>query len=174
MNTKLFLLGLILVLAALLAAPVMADANTTGNTDVTGQVTSATISITPPSAVNLGPFVMGDRTGSSLTPGTVTVIAGTAGFPVAGIAYVVSTKDSNAGAGKGFMMNGTTQLSTTNKFMISPDGTTYYPADTGFSYQGSATDAKAMNLPFYAKQTIDGTETIGTYGIKITFTASLP
>ena len=172
MKSKLFLLGLILVLVALLAAPVMADnGGMSGNTPITGQVAAATISITAPSAVNLGKFIIGDMTGSSATPGIVTVTAGTAGYPVA---YSILASDSNIGAGKGFMMNGTTQISTTNKFMISPDGTTYSPADTGFTVTGSATKVDPINLPFYVKQTIDGKETLGTYGITITFTASIP
>ena len=175
MKSKLFLVGLVLVLVALAAVPVMADAGSTGNTNITGQVTAATITITAPSAVNLGPFVVGDMTGSSATPGTVTVTAGTAGYPVGGIAYSVSVVDSNTGAGKGFMMNGTTPLNT-NKFMISPGGTTpvYVAADVGFSYTGSATKVDPINLPFYVKQHIDGSEGLGIYGITINLTASLP
>ena len=144
-------------------------------TQTSGQINlvaaAATIKITAPSAFNLGPFIVGDMIGSSSTPGTVTVIVGAAGYPVA---YSVSAVDGNTGAGKGFMMNGTTPLSTTNKFMISPDGTTYSPADTGFSYTGSVADAKPINLPFYVKQTIDRSNILGTYGITISLTASLP
>jgi hypothetical protein len=70
-------------------------------------------------------------------------------------------------------MNGTTQLST-NKFMISPDGAAYSPADTGFSYTGSAANANPINLPLFVKQTISGTEGLGAYTITIALTASLP
>jgi type 1 fimbria pilin len=176
MKRKLILLGLILVLVVLVVAPVAAagTVGNTGNTDITGQVTTPTISITAPSAVSLGSFVVGDMTGSSSTPGTITVTAGTDGYPKAGIAYSVSAVDNNDGAGKGFMMDGKTQLSTTNKFMISPNDTTYSPADTGFEVTGSATKGDPINLPFYVNQTIEGTEAPGVYGITITFTASIP
>jgi hypothetical protein len=176
MKRKLFLSGLILVLAAILAAPVMALADESGTTPVTGEVVAATISITAPSPIDLGPFVVGDMTGNSATPGTVKITAGTDPYPVV---YSVSVKDSNTNPSTaGFMMNGTTPLSTksTSKFMISPDGTppTYVAADAGFNYTGSATNADPINLPFYVKQTIDGTETSGIYHITIKFTASLP
>jgi hypothetical protein len=174
MKRKLFLLGLVLVLAAVTVVPLAVSADTSGTTITTGDVTAATITITAPSAINLGHFKVGDMTGNSSTPGTVIVTAGTAGYPVAGIAYSILAQDSKTGAGKGFMMDGTTPLSTTNKFMISPDGTTYSPADTGFTVTGSATKVDPINLPFYVKQTIDGKETLGTYGITITFTASIP
>ena len=176
MKSKLFLIGLVLVLVVLAAAPVMADSGVP-STIGTGQITAATITITPPSTLDLGKLVMGDNTTSSATPGTVTVTAGTAGYPAVGIAYSILVKDSNPNPSTaGFMMNGTTQLSTTNKFMISPGGTTpvYVAADVGFSYTGNAKNADPINLACYAKQTIDGTEAVGTYGITITFTASLP
>ena len=131
----------------------------------------ATISITAPNAVNLGTFHVGDLVGSSSPSGTVTITANKDSFPVT---YSILAVDTNTGAGKGFMMNGTTPLSTTNKFMISPDGVTYSPADTGFSYNGSAIDAKPINLPLYVKQTVDGTEALGAYGITISLIASLP
>jgi hypothetical protein len=133
-------------------------------------VADATISITEPSAIVLDLIKRG-TTGSSSIPGTVTITASKDGYP---IAYSILAIDTNTGTDKGFMMNGSTPLSTTNKFMISPDGTTYSPADTGFSYNGSAKDAKPINLPFYAKQTTDGSEALGTYGITISLTASLP
>ena len=175
MKSKLFLIGLILVMVALTVAPVMANGDPSATTITTGDVTAATITITAPSAINLGHFKVGDMTGSSLTPGTVTVTAGTAGYPVEGIPYSILAQDSNTGSGKGFMMNGTTPLNT-NKFMISPGGTTpvYVAADTGFSYTGNAKNADPINLPYYVKQTIDGTETVGTYSITITLTVSLP
>jgi len=171
MKRKLWLLGLILILAAITILPFEVFADTNGTTSVTGQVESATISITAPSPVNLGLFKVGDLTGSSQTPGTVTVTAGTKPYP---FAYSVLAVDANEGAGKGFMMNGTTPLSTTNKLQISPDSTTYYPADTGFSYTGSAANGNPINLPFFAKQTISGTEIDGNYSITIKFSASLP
>jgi len=173
---RIFLIGLIMVMVALTIVPFAASADTSGSTPITGQVAPATISITAPSAVNLGRFIVGDLTGHSSTPGTVIVTAGTAGYPAEGVAYSVLAVDSNTGAGKGFMMNGTTQLSTTNKFMISPGGTTpvYVAADVGFSYTGTATNVNPINLPFYVKQHIDGSEGLGIYGITITFTVSLP
>jgi hypothetical protein len=60
--------------------------------------------------------------------------------------------------------------------MISPGGTTpvYVAADVGFSYTGTATNVNPINLPFYVKQHIDGSEGLGIYGITITFTVSLP
>jgi hypothetical protein len=131
----------------------------------------ATISITAPNAVNLGMLHVGNLVGSSSPPGTVTITASKDSFPVA---YSILAIDTNTGTGKGFMMNGPTPLSTTNKFMISSDGVTYSPADTGFSYNGSATDAKPINLPLYVKQTVDGTEALGAYGITISLIASLP
>jgi hypothetical protein len=174
MKRKLIVIGLVLVMVALTVVPLAVSADTSGTTITTGDVTAATITITAPSAINLGHFKVGDMTGSSSTPGTVTVTAGTAGYPAAGVPYSILVLDSNTGADKGFMMNGTTPLSTTNKFMISPDGTTYSPADTGFTVTGSATKVDPINLPFYVKQTIDGKEALGTYNITITFTASLP
>jgi type 1 fimbria pilin len=171
---RIFLIGLIMVMVALTVIPFAAYADTSGSTPITGQVAPATISITAPSAVNLGRFIVGDLTGHSSTPATVIVTAGTAGYPAEGVAYSVLAVDSNTGAGKGFMMNGTTQLSTTNKFMIGSDGINYVPADEGFSYTGTATNANPINLPFYVKQHIDGSEGLGIYGITITFTVSLP
>jgi hypothetical protein len=58
--------------------------------------------------------------------------------------------------------------------MIGSDGANYVPADEGFSYTGNAANANPINLPFYVKQHIDGSEALGTYGITITFTVSLP
>ena len=174
MKRKLIVIGLVLVMVALTVVPLAVSADTSGTTITTGDVTAATITITAPSAINLGHFKVGDMTGSSSTPGTITVTAGTDGYPKAGIAYSVSAVDNNDGAGKGFMMDGKTQLSTTNKFMISPNDTTYSPADTGFEVTGSATKGDPINLPFYVNQTIEGTEAPGVYGITITFTASIP
>jgi hypothetical protein len=74
-------------------------------------------------------------------------------------------------------MSGTDQLSTTNKLLISPDGITYFPADTGFAYSGNATSNETINLPFYVKQTISEDEIPGVFTIftiTISFTASLP
>ncbi len=171
MKKKLLLLGLILLSAALAAGPVAALAGTTGGTLVTGQVTEATISITSPSPIVLANFTVGDVTGNSTTPGTVIVTAGTAGYPVA---YSILATDNNTGAGRGFMMDGIKQLSPTNKFYISYDGVSYSPADTGFTYSGSATNDNATNLPFHVKQTVSGNETAGTYKITVVFTASIP
>jgi hypothetical protein len=72
------------------------------------------------------------------------------------------------------MMNGTTQLSSTNKFFISADGISYKSADEAISYNGTANDASAKALPLYVKQTISGNEPAGTFQITIAFTASIP
>jgi len=171
MKRKLFLLGIILLSAALAAGPVAVFAETDDTTLVSGEVTSATISITAPEAIDLSYFTIGDVTGNSSIPGTVTVTAGTAGYPVA---YSILAADSNTGTGRGFMMNGENQLSPTNKFYISPDGISYYPADEGFSYSGIATEELEADLPLCVKQTIAGDETPGVFNITIAFTASLP
>jgi hypothetical protein len=171
MKRKLFLLGLILLSAALVAVPVAAFAETDGSTVISGEVTAATITVVAPEAIDLSNFVIGEISGNSSTPGTVTVTAGTAGYPVA---YSVLASDANTGDGRGFMMSGANQLSPSNKFHISPDGDSYYPADIGFSYSGIATEELEAPLPLYVKQAISGNETPGVYTITIAFTASLP
>ncbi len=172
MKRKLFLLGLILLSATLAAVPVAAFAETGGgNTVVSGEVTAATITIIAPDAIDLSDFVIGDITGNSTIPGTVTVTAGTAGYPVA---YSILAADSNTGDGRGFMMSGANQLSPTNKFYISPDDDSYYPSDIGFSYSGIATEELEAPLPLYVKQAVTGNETPGVYTITIAFTASRP
>ena len=171
MKRKLFLLGLILLSAALAAVPVAAFADGDGNTVISGEITAATVTIIAPEAIDLSNFVIGEITGNSTIPGTVTVTAGTAGYPVA---YSILASDSNAGDGRGFMMNGASQLSPANKFYISPDGDSYYPSDIGFSYSGIATEELEANLALYVKQAIVGDETPGVYTITIAFTASLP
>jgi hypothetical protein len=147
-------------------------AEATGTTPITLEISEATVSITPPSAVTLGNASAGEMIGSSAVPGEVIVTPGTAGYPVA---YAVTASDANLGAGRGFMMNGNQPLSGTNKFFISGNMTGFAPSDAGITYTGIATGDNATNLlPFYVKQRVDGTEVPGQYSIAIRFTASLP
>jgi hypothetical protein len=171
MNTKVMLVPVILGAAILALTQGMVLAGPSGSTAITMEISPATISITPPSPVALGQAMPGDLVGSSATPGVITVIPGTSGFPVA---YSVYAADANQGPGRGFMMKGSVPLSQTNKFLISSNNTAFTPADLGITYTGLATANSTNLLPFFVKQHITGDEPKGSYNITVSFTASLP
>jgi hypothetical protein len=171
MKKRLTLLSLVLLAAMMALSQGVVFAGPSGTTTITGEISTATISITPPSAVSLGRFTIGDMTGTSATPGVVTVTPGTSGFPVA---YSVFAADANQGAGKGFMMSGSNQISATEKFMIGSSSSEFSPADVGITYTGLASANSTNQLPFFVKQRISGNETAGTYSITVAFTASMP
>lgn len=116
------------------------------------------ITVTPPSAIDLGAMTAGVYNfGSSTSNGTVeTNVA----------SWQVTAKDAANG---GFMKSGATAL--TNKFQVSLDNSTFADANTGITYDNTLNPDK--ELPFYVKQNVDQNDAGGSYSITITFTGSI-
>ncbi len=158
------MLGIVLVLMAALVIPggVVAGVPAGPTTEVTGNITEATITITAPSAIAFGNFVFGDNIGQSATDGTVTVTPASRNGTA--VPWQLTAKDNDNG---GYMKSGVTPL--LSKLQISKDGSTYAFADTGITYTGNGNGT----LPFWAKQNIAGSEAVGAYAITITFTGAV-
>jgi hypothetical protein len=160
---RILTLGIVLALMAALVISGGIVAGVPPNiTDVTGNITEATITITAPSAIAFGMFVVGDNIQQSATNGTVVVTP--ASRNATAVSWSVDAEDLT---NSGYMMDGATSL--TNPLQISKDGSSYSDADPGITYTGTGNGA----LPFWAKQNIAGDEDVGTYAITITFTGGL-
>jgi hypothetical protein len=161
---RILTLGIVLVLMAALVIPggVVAGVPAGPTTEVTGNITEATITITAPSAIAFGNFVFGDNIGQSATDGTVTVTPASRNGTA--VPWSVTAADATNG---GFMMNGATPL--LSKLQISKVNSGYTDADTGITYTGNGNGT----LPFWAKQNIAGSEATGAYTITITFTGAV-
>jgi hypothetical protein len=129
---------------------------------VSGGGSSATIEVTPPSALAFGNFTVGNNTQQSATKLTVVVTD----TPTS---WTVTAKDQNVGSETGYMLSGATQL--TSKLQISKDSSTWADANVGITYNGTA--AGNYTLPFWARQNIVGNETAGSYNITIVFTGEM-
>jgi len=165
MKKRILILGVVLALvtAMIIPAAVVAD---TGNTDVTGNIVAATITITAPPAINLGILTWGDNTGNST--GSVSVTANSrnpsqSNWQVSAI----DAKPSNTGY---MVKSGSTPLAS-GKLQISPDNSSWNTADTAITWTGNMSGTHS--IPFYVKQTINQVEVAGNYSITITFTASI-
>jgi hypothetical protein len=158
------LLGIVLAVIAAISVPAAVFAIGSINTTlVTGSIVEATVTVTAPSAIAFGMFVVGDNIQQSTTDGTVVVTANSRNG--ANVHWQVAANDTANG---GFMKTGATPLN--SKLLISKDGSSYANADTpGITYTGTG----AGTLPFWAKQNITGNETVGSYSITITFTGSV-
>jgi hypothetical protein len=158
------MLGIVLAVIAAISVPAAVFAIGSINTTlVTGSIVEATVTVTAPSAIAFGMFVVGDNIQQSTTDGTVVVTANSRNG--ANVHWQVAANDTANG---GFMKTGATPLN--SKLLISKDGSSYANADTpGITYTGTG----AGTLPFWAKQNITGNETVGSYSITITFTGSV-
>lgn len=193
---KILALAFVLAMVAILAVPMAATAATgTGGTPVGGSIVAGTITVTPPSAINFA-VLNASKTvpeeSQSLTPGKVTVVAGTSGKT----AWTMTAK-STGGTYPGFLAYGATRLDqplliaqalsgtlagwylasgATGTTTIPPTGGDYFTATQAVAsgtllYSGpdSVTD-----IFLYAKQWVDQHDTTaGVYSCTITFTASI-
>ena len=145
-----------MMLVVAMAVPVMA-----ADTVIDGNVVE-TVEVTAPANFSLGNMSAGATAESGLKTGTVKANA----------AWQVTAKDvKETSAGK--MVSEANVLA--NKMEVSADNTTYYAADIGLTYSGSATGETGSTLNFYAKQQVTFDDVVATgYTITITFTGSLP
>jgi hypothetical protein len=154
---KLLVLIGVMALVAALVVPIAASADAP-TAIVSGTMPGESITVTPPSALNFGPFVLGMN-------GPVQAYGGYAGSVTAfANTWQVYVTASNAG-----FMRAAQDLAT--QLQISDGTISWVGAGTGFSYMGNPT-----SLPFEAEQNITGTDIshgAGSYTITITFTGAL-
>lgn len=162
MKNRILTLGIVLAVIAAIAAPAAVVANGINTTTVTGSIVEATVTVTAPSAIAFGMFVVGDNPGQSATNGTVVITANSRN--ASAVNWQVIAQDLANG---GYMKSGATPLN--SKLQISKNGSTYAAADVGLNYTGTGTGT----LPFWAKQNIVGNEIAGSYNITITFTGQV-
>ena len=166
MTKRMLVVGVVLALVAAMIIPAAVVADT-GTTDVTGNIVGATITITAPSAINLGMLVWGDNTGNST--GSVSITPNSRDLSASNwqvVAY--DQKVSNTG-----YMTKTGPVALGNKLQISANNSTWNPADNATATTWSGTTSGTHSIPFYVKQTISAVEAAGNYTITITFTASI-
>jgi hypothetical protein len=168
---KILFLGLVLALLAVVAVPVAAFADTTGDTEVSGTFVAASLSVTAPDPLNFGNFVQGyNYAGPSV--GNVTFDPGSS----------AETGWSMTALGNSTMFApGPIYLN--NYLLISADDSTWFIANggsgsvNGIPYSGTLTytGGSGTNLPFnfWAAQFIVPADQPGVYSDTITFTASM-
>ena len=154
--------ALALVAAMIIPATVVAD---TGTTDVMGNIVGATITITAPSAINLGMLVWGDNTGNST--GSVNITPNSRNPSQSN--WEVTAVDAKT-PNKGYMTK-TGPVALSNMLQISPDNSNWNAANTTATWTGNTSGVHS--IPFYVKQTISAVDPAGNYSITITFTASI-
>jgi spore coat protein U-like protein len=165
MKKRMLTLGIVLALVAAMIIPAAVTADT-GNTDVTGGIVGATITITAPPAINLGMLAWGDNTGNST--GSVSVTANSRNPSQSN--WQVSAVDQKS-PNTGYMVkSGPTPLAS-GMLQISPDNSSWASANTTITWTGNTSGTH--NIPFYVKQAINQVEAAGNYSITITFTASI-
>jgi len=166
MKKGILMLGIVLAVMAALVIPggVIAGAPVGNTTAVTGSIVEATVTVTAPSAIAFGTFVVGDNIQQSTTDGSVAITANSRNS--ANVHWQVTAQDLANG---GYMKTGATPLN--SKLLISKDGSSYAAADTGLTYTGTGPGSNV--LPLWAKQNITGNETVGSYSITITFTGGV-
>jgi len=154
---KLLVLIGAMALVAALVVPMATSANAPTAT-VSGTMPGESITVTPPSAINFGTFVLGMN-------GPVQDYGGYAGSVTAfANSWTVDVTANNGG----FMNSG---INLSNPLQISDGTIAWVGAGTGFSYSGNPTA-----LPFEAEQNITGADIAqgaGVYSITITFTGHI-
>ena len=165
MKKGILMLGIVLAVMSALVIPGAVIANgAPPTTSVTGSIVEATVTVTAPSAIAFGTFVVGDNIQQSTTDGSVAITANSRNS--ANVHWQVTAQDLANG---GYMKTGATPLN--SKLLISKDGSSYAAADTGLTYTGTGPGSNV--LPLWAKQNITGNETVGSYSITITFTGGV-
>jgi hypothetical protein len=159
---------MVLATLAVLAVPMTTLAAVTGTTAVSGTVGSvpSTISVTPPSAVEFGAFVVGENHGVSATDGSVTVTQGNDSPS----GWTCTAKDENTSTNSGHLLS---PAPLNDALMISQDGSTYVSAATGSGLTYNSTGFTTGPLPFRTQQNIVTRDVTGTYTINILFTAAI-
>jgi hypothetical protein len=163
---KILILGLVLALVAILVAPMAAFA--TGPTEVTGSVTTTSVSVTPPDGFGFGNFAEGlNGPPAGSTQGDVEFTQGTATEAWQLQVYSKNDGTYDFSAGKMYCTALPRYLDT--PLSISVDGSNYYDASPGVPIISGGTTASFLYW-LYAKQTITHADAIagaGSYFILI-------
>jgi hypothetical protein len=164
---RILIIAATLVLLAMLAVPMAAFASDTGDTTVQGAVTIASVTITAPSAINFGNFVLGENTATSATPGSLVVTPGTSGIT----AWTVTAQSLAPYASGQMWSDDASRFLDTRLIITLATWAQQGWADVGVTLTGATA---SDSVPFNAKQTIVMADTAkaGAYTITITFTAS--
>lgn len=158
MKRRILTLGVVLVLATVLAVPNAVLA--TNTTDVTGDVVEG-YTFTAPSPIGFGNM---DPSATPSTGNSTGWLEGNNanGYTVTG----VDAKDTNTG----YMVSGSNVL--TNMLQMGPDASVANTAATVTTFL-TTDDITDETVPFYVSQTVEFTDPIATgYSITITFTVT--